>query len=145
MDDLAGWLLSPGSWVTLSLCYPHSTCSVRSASACGWTGSAPAHSAARLPWIPCVAGRMGPRLHTCRCTKLNTSVWGDRQGGPSTAEPSPGDVWETASRTFSCLSTLYLMTPGSPHQHILTSLVQYVHPPPPERGTLLTQTWLPHR
>lgn len=55
-------------------CCPCSTCSVRSASACGWTGSALAHSAALLPWIPCDAGRMGPRLHTCRCTKLNTSI-----------------------------------------------------------------------
>uniref|UniRef100_A0A4W2GV36 Ring finger protein, transmembrane 2 n=1 Tax=Bos indicus x Bos taurus TaxID=30522 RepID=A0A4W2GV36_BOBOX len=56
-----------------------STCSVRSASASGWTVSAPARSAARLPWIPCAAGRTGPLRHTSRCTRAEDCGPGARR------------------------------------------------------------------
>lgn len=142
MDDLAAIARLLGH--THSVCCPHSTCSVKSASAYGWTGSAPARSAAPLPLIPCVAGRMGPRLHTCRCTKLNTSVWGDGEG-PALLSPAlrvPGKEPPGLPPAF---HHLYLMAPGPPRQHFLTTLVQCVHPTPLGRGALLTQTWLRHR
>lgn len=104
-------------------CCPHSTCSVKSASAYGWTGSAPARSAARLPWIPCVAGRMGPRLHTCRCTKLNTSVWGDGEG-PALLSPALRVPGKEPPELLPAFHHLYLMAPGPPRQHFLTTLVQ---------------------
>lgn len=73
-----GWMLGEATPVVL-IAVPRSTCSVRSASASGWTVSAPARSAAQLPWIPCAAGRTGPLRHTSRCTRAEDCGPGARR------------------------------------------------------------------
>lgn len=55
-----------------SACVP-STCSVRSACACGSTGRRRVPCAARSAWRPCAAGRMAPPLPTSRCTDSSTA------------------------------------------------------------------------
>ncbi|XP_058387485.1 RING finger and transmembrane domain-containing protein 2 isoform X2 [Diceros bicornis minor] len=62
-------------------CCPPSTCSVRSACASGWTGSAPARSAARWPWMPCAAGRTEPRQPTSRCIRADDEAHLGDDGG----------------------------------------------------------------
>lgn len=103
----------PSSWdqgghVVGTQCCPRSTCSVRSASACGWTASAPARSAAPSLWTPCAAGRMGPPRRTSRCIRAPREA----------AEGQPRWVWLWDSWRTGHKHLLSCRPPSSTSSHL---------------------------
>ena len=139
-----------GSNPSGSDCCPRSTCSVRSASASGWTESAPAPSAARLRWRPCAAGRTGPLRHTSRCTRAEDCGPRARR---HTREMTEGQLcrdhlWELPGKQPSgpdCPPSS-LRPPPSPRPHLpLSCCSRWCAQPSPPYGDAFSLTLGLHR